>query len=212
MLTASNLSHSFDYPLFENVSLELLPSQSTAIVGVSGSGKSTLLHILATFLIPNSGEVRIDGRNMYDLSQNELLKIRRNDFGVIFQSHYLFRGFSARENIAVAELLSNEEMDENLAKRFGIAAQLKQQSSTLSGGQQQRLSVVRVLSKKPKVIFADEPTGNLDKATAKDVMSSIFDYITQSQASLLCVTHDEEFAHECDNVFRLHDGILSRIK
>jgi putative ABC transport system ATP-binding protein len=212
MLIASNLSHSFDYPLFDGVNIELLPAQSSAIVGVSGSGKSTLLHILSTFLSPNSGTVHMGGQNLYSLDENELLNIRRNQIGIIFQSHYLFRGFSASENIKVAELLSKERMNEKLANRFGIAEQLKQQSSTLSGGQQQRLSIVRVLSKRPKIIFADEPTGNLDKSTAKDVMNSIFEYIKQNSASLLCVTHDEEFAHQCDNVFRLHDGSLNRIK
>jgi len=212
MLIASNLSHSFDYPLFDNVSIELNTRKSTAIVGNSGSGKSTILHILSSFLKPNSGEIIFDNKSLYNLYEDELLKIRRNEFGIIFQSHYLFRGFSGNENIKVAELLSGGVMENDIAKRFGIADILYQQSSTLSGGQQQRLSIVRVLSKKPKIIFADEPTGNLDKTTAGEVMESIFEYIDRNDASMLCVTHDEDFAYKCDEVFRLSDGKLVRVK
>ncbi len=212
MLTASNLSHSFDYPLFENINLSLENGKTTAIVGISGSGKSTILHIMSSFLSPQNGSVTLNDKDIYKLSEDEILQIRRRDFGIIFQSHYLFRGFSGYENIKIAELLSNESLDIGLTEKFGISPVLHQQSSTLSGGQQQRLSIVRVLSKKPKIIFADEPTGNLDKTTATEVMELLFEYITQNNASMLCVTHDEELAMECDNVFRLNNGQLIRIK
>ncbi len=212
MLIASKLSHSFDYPLFDDLSFELSASRSTAIIGVSGSGKSTLLHILSSFLNPISGEVRYGDKSLYSLDQNELLSVRRNDFGIIFQSHYLFRGFSGFENLKVANLLSRESLDDEIINRFGIADVLHQQSSTLSGGQQQRLSIARVLSKKPKVIFADEPTGNLDKETACDVMDSIFEYIYSREASMLCVTHDSELAMRCDSVYKLQHGKLDRVK
>ncbi len=212
MLIANNLSHSYDYPLFENITIELLPKTSTAILGVSGSGKSTLLHILSSFLKPNSGEVLLNDKNIYDLSQKELVEVRKNDFGIIFQSHYLFRGFSAVENIEVASMLSNEPMDDELAQKFGVAHVLNQPISTLSGGQQQRISIVRVLTKKPKVIFADEPTGNLDKDSAHQVVQSIFEYILENNAALFCVTHDEKLAFACDNVFRLEQNKLTKLK
>lgn len=212
MLIASNLSHSFDYPLFENINLSLEDGKTSAIVGVSGSGKSTILHIMSSFLSPQNGSVELDGKDLYNLSEAEMLQIRRKDFGIIFQSHYLFRGFTGYENIKIAELLSNEPLDTRLVEKFGISPVLYQQSSTLSGGQQQRLSIVRVLSKKPKIIFADEPTGNLDKSTATEVMGLLFEYVKQNSASMLCVTHDEELAMKCDNVFRLSSGHLSRIK
>lgn len=212
MLSANNISHSYDYPLFENISIELLPKTSTAILGVSGSGKSTLLHILASFLKPNSGNVSFFDKNIYETSQKELVHIRRNDFGIIFQSHYLFRGFSAQENIKVASMLSGEPIDTNLAEKFGVAHVLKQPISTLSGGQQQRISIVRVLTKKPKIIFADEPTGNLDKDSAHQVMQTIFEYVQENSAALFCVTHDEKLAFSCDNVFKLEQNRLIKLK
>jgi putative ABC transport system ATP-binding protein len=212
LLIANNLSHSYDYPLFENITIELAPKTSTAILGVSGSGKSTLLHILSSFLKPNSGEVLLGDKNIYDLSPKELVEVRKNDFGIIFQSHYLFRGFSAIENIEVASMLSNEPIDDELAQKFGVAHVLNQPISTLSGGQQQRISIVRVLTKKPKVIFADEPTGNLDKDSAHQVVQTIFEYILENDAALFCVTHDEKLAFACDNVFRLEQNKLTKLK
>jgi len=212
MLIASNISHSFDYPLFDNISISLDAGKSTAIIGASGSGKSTLLHILSSFLRPKTGEVSFQGKSMYMSGESELVRLRRENFGVIFQSHYLFRGFSGYENIKVAELLSNKELDIELCRRFGIEDVLHQPSSTLSGGQQQRTSIVRVLAKKPKIIFADEPTGNLDNTTASEVMASLFEYVKSKSASILCVTHDESVAYSCDAVFRLQDRELKKIK
>lgn len=212
MLSAKNLSHSFDYNLFKNIDIELHSGTSTAILGVSGSGKSTLLHILSSFLKPNSGEVIYKGENIYKIPAKELVELRKNDFGIIFQSHYLFRGFSARENLEVASLLTNEPVDEELAERFGVAHVLNQPISTLSGGQQQRISIVRVLTKKPKIIFADEPTGNLDKDSATEVMETIFEYVRDSDAALLCVTHDETLAHFCDYIYKLEHKELKSIK
>lgn len=189
-----------------------MPKTSTAILGVSGSGKSTLLHILSSFLTPKNGEVVYKNKNIYSLPSSELVDLRKNDFGIIFQSHYLFRGFSARENLEVASLLTNEPIDEELAEKFGVLHVLEQPISTLSGGQQQRISIVRVLTKKPKVIFADEPTGNLDKDSAAQVMSTIFEYIQHNNASLLCVTHDEKLAYSCDHVFKLERNALIKLK
>jgi len=111
ILKGANLGFAYDYALFENVNLTLNAGESTAILGVSGCGKSTLLHILSTLLKPDSGEVIYKQKSLYGLSQNELIKIRRLDFGIIFQSHYLFKGFSARENIELASILSNEPID-----------------------------------------------------------------------------------------------------
>jgi len=212
LLSATNLSHSFDYDLFQNINIELKPKTTTAILGVSGSGKSTLLHILSSFLTPQNGLVEYNGHNIYAMQNSELVGLRKNDFGIIFQSHYLFRGFSAKENLEVSSILTGEPLDEELSKKFGVAHVLSQPISTLSGGQQQRISIVRVLTKKPKIIFADEPTGNLDKASASEVMSTIFEYVEQNNAALLCVTHDENLAFSCDFVFRLERNALIRLK
>ena len=210
MLKAINLSHSFDYKLFENVNLEINKKEKIAIVGSSGSGKSTLLHILSTFLKPNHGEVYIDNKNIYSLKEKELIEIRRKKIGIIFQFHYLFNTFTALENLEVAALLSERKVDLELLKRLKINNVINQNIQTLSGGQQQRVSIARVLTKKPKIIFADEPTGNLDKENANEVIEVLFEYCEKENASLITVTHDLEIADKFDKVYVLKNKKLMR--
>ncbi|MDO5046768.1 ABC transporter ATP-binding protein [Campylobacter sp.] len=212
ILKGVDLSFAYDYTLFESLKLSLNSGESSAILGVSGCGKSTILHILSTLLKPKTGEVIYKGRSLYDLSQNELLQIRRLDFGIIFQAHYLFKGFNARENIELASILSDQTIDENMIENLKIKEVLNQKVGELSGGQQQRVSIARVLCKKPKIIFADEPTGNLDKQTANEVMKTLFEYVRTNDAALVLVTHDNELAHQCDRVYRLEDRRFFNIK
>ena len=212
LLEAKNLSHSFDYELFKDINLSLNKKESIAIIGMSGSGKSTLLNILSSLLKPSSGSVVFKSKDIYSLKQNELLKIRRDDFGIIFQAHYLFRGFSADENLQIATLLSGEEVDSNLLKDLKIEHVINQAVGELSGGQQQRLSIARIMTKKPRIIFADEPTGNLDKETANIVMETLFSYIKQNDAGLILVTHENELAMKCDKVYKLEDLKLQELK
>lgn len=211
ILKGANLGFAYDYALFENVNLALNAGESTAILGVSGCGKSTLLHILSTLLKPDSGEVIYKQKSLYELSQNELIKIRRLDFGIIFQSHYLFKGFSARENIELASILLNEPIDAAYLEALKISHVLRNKVGELSGGQQQRVSIARVLTKKPRVIFADEPTGNLDKQTANDVMQTLFSYVKQNKAALVLVTHDNDLAAKCDDIYKLENKELLKI-
>jgi len=203
LLTAKNIAHKFDYQLFSNVDFQLKEKESIAIVGRSGSGKSTLLHIFSTFTKPNSGSVELLGADIYNLPEEKIEKMRRYDLGIIFQAHYLFKGMTALMNIEIATLLSKEEIDPKLLERLEIKELMKQKIGELSGGQQQRVSIARVLSKKPKVIFADEPTGNLDKETAKLVMDVLLEYIEKENAAMVLVTHDEEMAELCNKSFRL---------
>lgn len=212
LLKATSLSHRFDYPLFNDISLEVHSCESIAIVGVSGSGKSTLLHILSSLLKPNSGEVELFGHNIYTLNDKELVQLRRHDLGLIYQSHYLFKGFSAYENLEVAAILAGETIDPALLSRLGIEKVIGQKVTELSGGQQQRVSIARILSKKPRLLFADEPTGNLDHATATEVMDLFMDYLVQHDAGLILVTHDEALAARCDHIYRMVDGILVKGK
>jgi len=212
LLQAKNLSHNFDYELFKDINLSLNKKESIAIIGMSGSGKSTLLNILSSLLKPSSGSVVFKSKDIYSLKQNELLKIRRDDFGIIFQAHYLFRGFSADENLQIATLLSGEEVDSNLLKDLKIEHVINQAVGELSGGQQQRLSIARIMTKKPRIIFADEPTGNLDKETANIVMETLFSYIKQNDAGLILVTHENELAMKCDKVYKLEDLKLQELK
>src|SRR3990167_3296994 len=154
LLQATSLSHAFDYPLFEDISLTLNAGESIAIVGVSGSGKSTLMHILSSLLRPNHGKIELFGKDLYGMDDKALVKLRRNDLGMIYQSHYLFKGFSAYENLEVAAILARESIGPHLLERLGIENVIRQKVTELSGGQQQRVSIARVRSEKPRLIFA----------------------------------------------------------
>ncbi|WP_297441763.1 ABC transporter ATP-binding protein [Sulfurimonas sp.] len=212
LLSAKNLSHSFDYDLFEGVCLSLDKKESIAIIGISGSGKSTLLHALSTLLKPNYGEIVLFGKEISKMKKKELALIKRNKLGMVFQSHYLFKGFSGYENLEVSEILSQEPIDEELLRRLDIEHCIGQKVTELSGGQQQRVSIARVLTKKPSIIFADEPTGNLDHETATQVMSLFFEYCETNDAGMILVTHDNDLAHMCKKVYKLEDKELKRIK
>ncbi|ANV97692.1 ABC transporter ATP-binding protein [Helicobacter enhydrae] len=206
LLSARNLTHSFDSLLYEGVCLDCNAKESIAILGVSGSGKSTILNHLSTLLPPQLGEVDLlHHKNIYTLKQEELLSIRRLEVGIIFQAHYLFRGFSAKENLEIAKILSQQELDEGILERMGILHTLHQQVGQLSGGQQQRLSIARILSKKPKMIFADEPTGNLDKQTAEVVMDILLEFLERFDSGLVLATHDEFVASKCTRQFLLEN-------
>ncbi|AJC88018.1 ABC transporter ATP-binding protein [Campylobacter insulaenigrae] len=203
ILRAENLKHSFDYPLFENLDLSLYAKDCVAIQGPSGCGKSTLLHILSTLLKPQYGNVYYRGKDIYNIQDKELLNIRRNEFGIIFQTHYLFKGFYAFENIELASILSKQKIDNELLYKLDIAHLMKQKITRLSGGQQQRVSIARILSKKPKIIFADEATGNLDYKNACNVIEILIDYVKNNKAILVFVTHDQELSKKCDYVYHL---------
>lgn len=211
LLHATNIAHSFDYELFSNINFTLKEQESIAIVGRSGSGKSTLLHIFSSFIAPQVGEVTLLEQNIYTLAETKVEKLRRHDLGIIFQAHYLFKGMTTLMNVEIATILSNESIDESLLERLEIKALMPQKIGELSGGQQQRVSIARVLSKKPKIIFADEPTGNLDKETAKLVMDVLLEYIEKENAALVLVTHDAEMAKLCNKSFSLQQKELKEL-
>ncbi len=205
MLKATNLTHAYEYLLFKNIDFEVKQKEKIAIVGSSGCGKSTLLHILSTFLKPQSGEVYFNGKNIYLLNEKELINIRKKEIGIIFQFHYLFNTFSAFENLQAAALISEKEVDFKLLERLNINEVINQNIQTLSGGQQQRISIARVLTKKPKIIFADEPTGNLDKENAYEVIDVLKEYCDETGAALVTVTHDMDIAQKFDKIYELKD-------
>jgi putative ABC transport system ATP-binding protein len=212
LLSAKNISHTFEYELFSDVGLELNERDSIAIIGASGSGKSTLLHILSTLLKADEGSVSLFGEETSNLKQKRLSQIKRESLGLVFQSHYLFKGFSAYENLEVAAILSKQNIENPLLEKLGIDGCIQQRVTELSGGQQQRVSIARVLTKKPRIIFADEPTGNLDKKTASEVMNLFFEYIESNAAAMVLVTHDEALAYMCKKVYRLENKKLEMLK
>ena len=211
LLAAEGLTKSFDYLLFENINLALWSRQSIAVMGRSGSGKSTLLHILSTMLKPDSGKVTLLNQDIYSLPKNKIELIRRQSVGIIFQSHYLFKGMTGLQNIEAATLLAETNIDEDILKMLEIDHVINKKVGQLSGGQQQRVSIARVLNKKPKIIFADEPTGNLDRVTANLVMDVLNEYIYKEDAALFVVTHDLEIAKKAQKLYLLENSKLKII-
>lgn len=209
LLEAQNISFGYEKPILNYLDFSAESGEIVSIMGVSGSGKSTLLHILSSFLKPQSGKVSLFNLDIYTLPQNEILALRRKKIGMIFQSHYLFLGFSAYENLQVASILSGEKIDESLLEMFGISETLNKNVGSLSGGQQQRLSIARILTKKPQIIFADEPTGNLDRETAFNVMETLFSYTKSTNSLLIFVTHDPLLAKKATRAYKLENTTLN---
>lgn len=208
LIEVDNISKKFDYQLFEDLNFSLWSKQSVAVMGRSGSGKSTLMHILSTLQKPDSGRVKLLDLDIYSLSTKEIELLRRKAIGIIFQSHYLFKGMTARENIEAATLLAGTKIDEEILEILEIKDIIDKRVGDLSGGQQQRVSIARVLSKKPKIIFADEPTGNLDRETANLVIDALNQYIEKNSAALFLVTHDIEIAKKAQKIYQLEDKKL----
>lgn len=194
----------------DGISLEVENGKFTAIIGTSGSGKSTLLHCLAGLDKPTSGEVILGNKNNYSLNDDELSRIRRQEFGFIFQSFNLIPVLNVYDNIILPIQLDGKKEDKeyimNIIKKVGLEDQLKKFPNELSGGQQQRVAIARALSNKPAVIFADEPTGNLDSKTTEEVMSLLRSTVSELNQTLLMITHDENIAKEADRIITISDG------
>ncbi|MDY5435320.1 ABC transporter ATP-binding protein [Peptostreptococcus porci] len=193
-----------------DVSLEIEPGKFMAVVGTSGSGKSTLLHCLAGLDKPTDGEVMLGGKNIYNLNDDELSKIRRQEFGFIFQSFNLIPVLNVYDNIILPIQLDGKKEDKkyimDIIKKVGLENQLKKFPNELSGGQQQRVAIARALSNKPAVIFADEPTGNLDSKTTEEVMRLLRNTVSELNQTLVMITHDENIAKQADRVITISDG------
>lgn len=198
------------------ISLEIEPGKFTSIVGQSGSGKSTLLHCMAGLDKPTSGKVFIDDLDLYTLNDDKLSKIRRHEFGFIFQSFNLIPVINVYDNIVLPILLDGVKIDKNyiddLIVKLGIETQMNKFPNELSGGQQQRVAIARALANKPSIIFADEPTGNLDSKTTDEVISLLKSCVDEYKQTLLMITHNNEIANSADNVISIIDGkVASRI-
>ena len=194
------------------VSVDVAEGQLTAVIGPSGSGKSTLMHILAGLDRPTSGDVWIADTRIGKLSDAKLTKLRREHIGFIFQFFNLLPMLTARENLVRPLSLAGETPDsawvEELTTRVGLAERLKHRPSELSGGQQQRVAIARALVSKPTVMFADEPTGNLDSRTSSEILELLRDSVTSYGQTTVMVTHDAHAAAIADRVLFLADGVI----
>ncbi|MDU3336387.1 ABC transporter ATP-binding protein [Paraclostridium bifermentans] len=198
------------------IDLEIEPNKFTAIIGPSGSGKSTLLHCMAGLDKPTSGNVYLDDIDIYTMNDDKLSKIRREEFGFIFQSYNLIPVINVYDNIILPVSVDGKKEDKEyintLIKKLGISSQINKFPNELSGGQQQRVAIARALANKPSIIFADEPTGNLDSKTSKEVMDMLCMSVKEFNQTLVMITHDEKIAKMADIVVTIGDGKVKSIE
>lgn len=195
-----------------SVSLEVKKGEFVAVVGQSGSGKSTLLHILGAMDSPTSGSLTVDGEDVFALKGEALAEYRRRKVGFVFQFFNLLPVMTAKENIIVPLSLDGKAPDEDylkeIAETMGISDRLNHYPHQLSGGQQQRVAIARAMITKPSVILADEPTGNLDSASGKEILSLLKSTIKKYGQTLILITHDSSVAAEADRIITIKDGKL----
>jgi putative ABC transport system ATP-binding protein len=206
----SNGADASELTILKDISLSVMPGEAVAIVGASGSGKSTLLGLLAGLDTPSSGAVRLDGADLFALDEDGRAALRKRLVGFVFQSFQLLPALNALENVMLPLELAGEPGAEGQARemlaRVGLSERLRHYPKTLSGGEQQRVALARAFVTKPKLLLADEPTGNLDAATGAGVIDLMFRLNAESGTTLLLVTHDEAIAARCARKIRLVAG------
>ena len=216
MLSAKNIFKSYgDLNILNDVSLKVNEGEIISIVGSSGAGKTTLLQIMGTLDTPDNGSLEIDGMNPFKLNSKKLADFRNKSIGFIFQSHQLLPEFSAIENVILPALIGGYSKSDSLkeAQRLmeivGIDNRAKHKPSELSGGEQQRVAVCRALINNPKIVFADEPSGNLDSKNAKELHELFFMLRKDLKQTFVIVTHNESLANMADNKITISDGKIS---
>ena len=196
--------------VLKSISFSVDSDEAVSIVGPSGSGKTSIIMLAAGLEKSSEGSIKINGQEITDLKENELSQIRRQNIGIVFQSFYLIPNLTAIENVLLS-LEANQKYNldskaEALLQEFGLSHRINHLPSELSGGEQQRVAIARALINKPKIILADEPTGNLDDDNSQAMMQLLFDYSKKSKTSLVLVTHDISLAQRCDRIIELKDG------
>lgn len=215
MITGKNIYKRYGtVEVLKGVDVEINKGEVASIVGPSGSGKSTLLHILGTLDKADRGSVTMNGVQLQSLNPQKLAAFRNKHIGFVFQFHHLLPEFTALENVCIPGWLAGRKKNEvkeeasELLKMLGLLNRLGNKPNQLSGGEQQRVAVARALINKPAIVFADEPTGNLDTANAQELHRLFFDLRDQFQQTFLIVTHNEELAKLSDRVLHMRDGKL----
>lgn len=214
VVVAENVHRTFEIgdrkiEVLKGVSLSILKGEKVFLCGASGAGKTSLLYTLAGLEAPNKGQVLIDGTDLYGMSRKDQAALRNRKMGYVFQSFFLLPELTAAENVFLPSLISRKEASERaeeLLGKVGLKDRLNHLPTELSGGEQQRVAIARALMNNPEVLFADEPTGNLDSKTGTSVMELLMDLVNEEERTLLVVTHDAALAETGDRKVQLVDG------
>ena len=205
-------------PVLHGIDIEIRGGEFVAIIGQSGSGKSTLLNILGALDVPTEGQVLIDGVDIATLSEDELAALRNRVVGFVFQFHYLIDELTCLENALTAITIGRGEASaEELARvmalleRVGLADQVNKHPDTMSGGQNQRCAIIRALANQPKIVLADEPTGNLDSRSGNEVFNIMREMNRENGVAFIMVTHDDRLAQEADRILMIEDGWVHEV-
>jgi len=199
--------------VLNNISFSVNDDEIVSIVGPSGSGKTSIIMLAAGLERATHGSIKIHDQEITGIKENELSDIRRKNIGIVFQSFYLIPNLTAHENVLLS-LEANQKYNldteaKSLLNEFGLSHRINHLPSELSGGEQQRVAIARALINRPKIILADEPTGNLDSANSNTMIDLLFDYSKKSKTSLVLVTHDNTLAERCDRIIELKDGKIA---
>ena len=196
--------------VLKGISFSIDSTEVVSIVGPSGSGKTSIIMLASGLESASKGSIQINGKEIIGLKEKELSEVRRKNIGIVFQSFYLIPNLTAVENVLLSleanQQYSLEKDAENLLGEFGLSHRIHHLPSELSGGEQQRVAIARALINKPKIILADEPTGNLDSVNSESMIDLLFEYTKKSHTSLVMVTHDSSIAKRCDRIIEIRDG------
>ena len=224
ILSSENISKSYQsakkvkLEVLKSISVEIEANKISVIVGASGAGKSTLLHLLGGLDRPESGKVFFEQKNIFDFNNDKLAKFRNENMGFVFQFHHLLPEFTALENVSIPQMIkgvslkSASENSLRLLEIVGLKDRAEHKPAELSGGEQQRVAVARALANDPKIIFADEPTGNLDSANSDSIHKLLFDLRDNFKKTFVIVTHNPALMELADVIFEIKDGVINQTK
>ncbi|OUV88136.1 MAG: ABC transporter ATP-binding protein [Pelagibacteraceae bacterium TMED136] len=211
-ITLNYKNYNTSVKIIKGIDLKINSSEKVAVVGKSGSGKTSLIMLIAGLEQPTSGEIIFDQQLISTLNEDQLADIRKKKIGIVFQSFYLIPNYTALENVSlileINSMDNSKQKAEELLIQFGLKDRLHHFPTQLSGGEQQRVAIARSMAVNPKLILADEPTGNLDSENSQMISNLLFDYANKNQSSFVLVTHDLKFAEKCDRIIKIEDGTI----